>query len=41
MGRGFFYVLLRNQGLLSVSHVQLVSRYAGDGSEHSQAASPR
>jgi len=33
-------LLLRNQGLSSVSHIQLTSRCAGAGREHSQAASP-
>jgi len=35
-----FLLLLRNQGLFSVSHIQLMSRCAGAGSEHSQADSP-
>jgi len=34
-------LLLRNQGLFSVSHVWLMSRWAGAGREQSQADSPR
>jgi len=35
-----FSVVAINQELLPVSHTQLMSRCAGAGREHSQAASP-
>jgi len=35
-----FWLLLWNRGLLPVSHIQLLSRCAGAGRGHSQAASP-
>jgi len=35
-----FSVVAINQGLFPVSHIQLMSRCAGAGREHSQAASP-
>jgi len=35
-----FYLLLRNQGLSPVSHIQVMSRCSGAGREHSQADGP-
>jgi len=35
-----FSVVAMNLGLFPVSHIQLMSRCAGAGREHSQAASP-
>ena len=37
----WFWLLLRNRGLFSVSCVQLMRKCAGAGRERSQAASPR
>jgi len=34
-----FSVVAINQGLFPISHIQLLSRWAGAGREHSQAAS--